>query len=104
MPISAIRNGTDAPPRSGGFRAQRVLGDRIADGDDYAELARRVGAPETSQLIDLAATAHELRLPLGHIKGFVSSLRRTDVTWDEAARSEFLAEIEIETDRLTQLV
>jgi two-component system, OmpR family, sensor histidine kinase KdpD len=52
----------------------------------------------------LAATAHELRLPLSHIKGFVSSLRRNDVEWDEATRREFLAEIEIETDRLTQLV
>src|SRR5438876_2186498 len=119
MPISAIRNGTGAPPRGGGFRAHRVSGDRIADGDDYPELARlktliatfleasglrvgreaddaesngvrfderlavrapspssgaatlapRVGAPETSHLVDLAATAHELRLPLSHIKG-----------------------------------
>jgi two-component system, OmpR family, sensor histidine kinase KdpD len=52
----------------------------------------------------LAATAHELRLPLTHIKGFVSSLRRTDVEWDEPTRRDFLAEIEIESDRLTQLV
>src|SRR5712664_3393425 len=52
----------------------------------------------------LAATAHELRLPVSHIKGFVSSLRRTDVTWDDQTRSEFLADIEIETDRLAQLL
>jgi two-component system sensor histidine kinase KdpD len=52
----------------------------------------------------LAATAHELRLPLSHIKGFVSSLRRTDMHWDEATRRDFLAEIEIETDRLADLV
>src|SRR5438128_4695350 len=51
----------------------------------------------------LAATAHELRLPLSHIKGFVTSLRRTDVEWNEEARSEFLAEIDLETDRLAQL-
>jgi len=48
----------------------------------------------------LAAVAHELRLPLSHIKGFVTSLRRTDVEWNEEARSEFLAEIDLETDRL----
>ena len=48
----------------------------------------------------LAGLAHELRLPLSHIKGFVSSLRRTDVHWDEATRRDFLAEIEVETDRL----
>src|SRR5207237_8842707 len=52
----------------------------------------------------LAVVAHELRLPLSHIKGFVTSLRRTDVTWDEATRAEFLVEIDQETDRLAQLV
>jgi two-component system sensor histidine kinase KdpD len=52
----------------------------------------------------LAATAHEIRLPLSHIKGFVSSLRRKDVDWDEKTREEFLAEIEVETDRLTELL
>jgi two-component system sensor histidine kinase KdpD len=52
----------------------------------------------------LAATAHELRLPLSHIKGFISSLRRTDVEWDDATRSEFIAEIDQETDRLAELV
>jgi signal transduction histidine kinase len=52
----------------------------------------------------LAATAHELRLPLSHIKGFVSSLRRTDVTWDRDTQNDFLEEIEIEVDRLGQLI
>ena len=52
----------------------------------------------------LAATAHEIRLPLSHIKGFISSLRRNDVHWDEATRAEFLAEIDAETDRLTELL
>src|SRR4051812_33108019 len=52
----------------------------------------------------LAATAHELRLPLSHIKGFVTSLRRTDVTWGEETRREFIAGIDVETDRLAELV
>jgi two-component system sensor histidine kinase KdpD len=52
----------------------------------------------------LAAVAHDLRLPLSHIKGFVSSLRRDDVDWDEDTRREFLAEIELETDRLAELL
>jgi signal transduction histidine kinase len=52
----------------------------------------------------LAATAHELRLPLSHIKGFVTSLRRTDVDWDDETRSEFIAEIDLETDRLAEIV
>ncbi len=52
----------------------------------------------------LAAASHELRTPLSHIKGFVSSLRQTDVTWDEETRQDFLAEIERETDRLGRLI
>jgi two-component system sensor histidine kinase KdpD len=43
-------------------------------------------------------------LPLSHIKGFVSSLRRTDVNWDEETRREFIREIDIETDRLAELI
>src|SRR4030088_3505275 len=52
----------------------------------------------------LAATAHELRLPLSHIKGFVSSLQRTDVEWDEQRRRELITEIDLATDHLTGLV
>ncbi len=52
----------------------------------------------------LAAVAHDLRLPLSHIKGFVSALRRTDVEWDVETRRDFLAEIELEADRLADLV
>jgi two-component system, OmpR family, sensor histidine kinase KdpD len=52
----------------------------------------------------LRATAHELRLPLSHIKGFVSTLRRRDIEWDDETRRDFLAQIENETDRLAELV
>jgi signal transduction histidine kinase len=52
----------------------------------------------------VAATSHELRIPLSHIKGFVSTLRTTDTVWDRDTRDDFLAEIELETDRLARLV
>ena len=52
----------------------------------------------------VAAVAHDLKLPLSHIKGFVSSLRRDDLDWDEETRQEFLGEIEREVDRLAQMV
>jgi signal transduction histidine kinase len=58
--------------------------------------------PPTHETV--AAVAHDLRLPLSHIKGFVSSLRRDDMTWDDDTRQEFLAEIEQEVDRLAQMV
>jgi two-component system sensor histidine kinase KdpD len=107
MPISAFTYETDAPWRTREFRAHRVLNDGIVDDDTsqgFRRLARRYRARTCLTQQDLDMTAHELRLPLSEIKGFVSSLRRTDVTWDEETRSEFLAEIEIETDRLTQLI
>ena len=52
----------------------------------------------------LAATAHELRLPISHMKGLVTSRRRLDVNWDEETRRDFLAETELETDRLADLI
>ena len=52
----------------------------------------------------LAAAAHEHRLPLSHIKGFVTSLLRTDVKWDNETRRQFLIEIDLETDRLAEYI
>jgi signal transduction histidine kinase len=52
----------------------------------------------------LAATSHELRNPLGNIKGFVSTLQRADVDWPESTRRDFLSEIEREADRMRQFV
>jgi K+-sensing histidine kinase KdpD len=77
-----------------------------------AETARAVAEAatlETRQALGvrdefLASASHELRTPLSHIKGFVSTLRQTDVEWEEATRQEFLSEIERETDRLAKLI
>ncbi|MCC6174013.1 MAG: GAF domain-containing protein [Chloroflexi bacterium] len=52
----------------------------------------------------LASASHELRTPLSHIKGFVSTLRQTDVEWDDETREDFLAEVEREADRLAKLI
>jgi two-component system sensor histidine kinase KdpD len=52
----------------------------------------------------LNAVSHDLRTPLASIKASVSSLRATDVEWTPAEAAEFLAAIEIDTDRLNQLV
>ncbi len=64
-------------------------------------LRSRSRPPSTEDI--LATTAHELRLPLSHIKGFVSTLRRTDVEWDTETRTELLADIGLEADRLALL-
>ncbi len=52
----------------------------------------------------LAVVSHELRAPLSSIKGFATTLLRTDVDWGESARHEFLTIIDEESDRLADLV
>jgi len=52
----------------------------------------------------LAAVSHDLRTPLAAIKASASSLRQTDIDWPQSVRDEFLATIEAQTDRLTELV
>jgi K+-sensing histidine kinase KdpD len=66
----------------------------------YAAARRAVSARDEF----LASASHELRTPLSHIKGFVSTLRQTDVEWDEETRQELLADAERETDRLANLI
>jgi signal transduction histidine kinase len=52
----------------------------------------------------LATTSHELRTPLSEIKGFVTTLLRPDVAWDEPTRQDFLREIDLNADRLDALI
>jgi signal transduction histidine kinase len=52
----------------------------------------------------LATTSHELRTPLSEIKGFVTTLLRTDVEWDEPTRKDLLREIDSDADRLDALI
>jgi signal transduction histidine kinase/putative methionine-R-sulfoxide reductase with GAF domain len=52
----------------------------------------------------LSTVSHELRTPLASIKGFATTLLRQDVEWDEATRREFLAIIDEESDRLSELI
>jgi K+-sensing histidine kinase KdpD len=52
----------------------------------------------------IATVSHELKTPLGFIKGYSSTLLRNDAHWDDSTRKEFLAIIDEETDRLTELV
>ncbi len=52
----------------------------------------------------LANISHELRTPLTSIKGFVSTLLRTDVEWSEEEKHGFLETIDQESDRLSRLI
>ncbi|MBL8062765.1 MAG: DUF4118 domain-containing protein [Anaerolineales bacterium] len=52
----------------------------------------------------LSSVSHELRTPLSTIKAAASSLRSNEVSWDTAARSELVAQIDDEADHLNMLV
>jgi len=52
----------------------------------------------------LANVSHELRTPLASIKGFISTLLRTDVKWSEEEQQDFLQTIDHETNRLIHLI
>lgn len=51
----------------------------------------------------VSTVSHDLRSPLGFIKGYATSLLRDDVDWDRETRREFLTIIDEETDRLTEI-
>jgi two-component system sensor histidine kinase KdpD len=93
------------------LRLLRLVAERVAiaieraellDAEKQAHAAARRAVTVRDEF--LAHASHELRTPLSHIKGFVSTLRQTDIEWDEDTRADFLAEIERETDRLAKMV
>jgi signal transduction histidine kinase len=52
----------------------------------------------------IAMVSHELKTPLGFIKGYTTTLLRKDTDWDPETRNEFLAIIDEEADRLSELI
>jgi signal transduction histidine kinase len=52
----------------------------------------------------IATISHELRTPLGFIKGYTTSLLRSDTAWDAATQREFLTIIDEESDHLMVLI
>jgi PAS domain S-box-containing protein len=52
----------------------------------------------------ISVISHELKTPVALIKGYVSTLRREDVSWDRQVVHDSLEVIEEEADRLTELI
>jgi signal transduction histidine kinase len=88
----------------------------IVAGSWASALLNRKAHNETHQQLDalrqkvqlqddfLATISHELRTPLGFIKGYSTTLLRSDTTWDSEVSKEFLTIIDEEADRLAQLI
>lgn len=52
----------------------------------------------------IATISHDFNTPLGFIKGYTTSLLRSDITWDPETVQEFLTIIDEETDQLISLI
>ncbi len=52
----------------------------------------------------ITTISHELRTPIGFIKGYATTLLREDTKWDDESRREFLTIIDEEADRLHLLI
>ncbi|MBN1537875.1 MAG: PAS domain-containing protein [Anaerolineales bacterium] len=52
----------------------------------------------------ISVISHELKTPVALIKGYVSTLRREDASWDRSVVNDSLEVIEEEADRLTELI
>ncbi len=52
----------------------------------------------------ISTITHELRTPLGFIKGYTTTLLRSDTFWDQETQQEFLRIIDQEADRLQELI
>jgi signal transduction histidine kinase len=52
----------------------------------------------------ITTISHELRTPIGFIKGYATTLLRDDTKWDDNSRREFLTIIDEEADKLHLLI
>lgn len=52
----------------------------------------------------ITTISHELRTPIGFIKGYATTLLREDTKWDDESAREFLTVIDEEADRLNELI
>jgi PAS domain S-box-containing protein len=85
------------------FSIHDVAGEELGLGLLLHDVTRERELDEMKSKL-LSTVSHELRTPLASIKGFATTLLRQDVDWDEDTRREFLAIIDEESDRLSELI
>lgn len=71
---------------------------------EYAEMLEDEKNTSKLQFDFINTISHELRSPLGFIKGYASTLLRDDAQWDQTTQMDFLQIIEREANNLTELI
>jgi K+-sensing histidine kinase KdpD len=87
------------------FIAQQVT--QLIEKQQLYEIARRIDDQDKQIQLQkdfISTISHELRSPLGFIKGYTTTLLRSDTSWDNATQMEFLQIIDQETDHLQLLI
>ncbi|HTJ77248.1 MAG TPA: ATP-binding cassette domain-containing protein [Acidimicrobiales bacterium] len=84
-------------------RSLRLALEREALEDAHAEAAS-LRRSQGLQRDFLSRMNHELRTPLTAIQGYASTLRQTDVDWDDSSQRRFLDSIASESARMGRLV
>jgi two-component system sensor histidine kinase KdpD len=69
-----------------------------------AKARREAEKANNLKLKFLAMISHELRTPLTSIKGFATTLLAKDIQWQPEDQRDFLETIDIEADKLTDLI
>jgi K+-sensing histidine kinase KdpD len=75
--------------------------DRLAA---QAEAIRSARQTERMRSEVLATLSHELRMPLTAIQGYASALLLNDIEWSQEKRSEFLSQIETESQNMETML
>ncbi len=81
--------------------AQLLERDVLVKTIDKIEGSQRMWAMQENFV---ATVSHDLRTPLGFIKGYTTTLLREDTNWDVPTYREFLGIIDDEADRLQELI
>jgi signal transduction histidine kinase len=88
----------------------RLIAEHIEHLLERQILVSRIASLEVDRKLDrlqqefVATVSHDLRSPLGFIKGYTTTLLRDDTHWDNESSREFLTIVDEEADRLSGLI
>jgi len=108
--LGIARYGTEQTFSEVDLRTVAILAGQAAVAIDNTRLYRRLARVEALREADrlrsefVSTVSHELRTPLTSIKGYATTLLRSDVQWNEKVGHEYLSIISEECDKLMQLI